>query len=38
MNRLALPLLILLAIAFTVAAAWYVLDRGFRVSDGTVAR
>lgn len=30
MNRLALPLIILLAIAAAVAAAWYALDRGFR--------
>ena len=33
MNRLALPLVILLAIAIAVAAAWYVLDRGFRNGD-----
>ena len=30
MKRLILPLVILLAIAAAVAAAWYVLDRGFR--------
>ena len=34
MNRLALPLVILLAIAIAVAAAWYVLNRGFRAGDG----
>lgn len=30
MNRLVLPLLLLLAIAAAVAGAWYVLDQGFR--------
>lgn len=35
MSRLALPLLILFAIAISVAAAWYVVDRGFRITDGT---
>ncbi len=30
MKRLILPLLVLFAIAAAVAAAWYVLDRGFR--------
>ena len=30
MKRLALPLILVLAIAAAVAAAWYVLDRGFR--------
>jgi Putative auto-transporter adhesin, head GIN domain len=34
MSRLVLPVLILLAIAFAVAAAWYVVDRGFRIGDG----
>ncbi len=36
MKRLALPLVILLAIAVAVAAAWFVLDRGFR--SGGAAR
>jgi len=35
MNRLVLPLVLLLAIAAAVAAAWFLLDRGFRQS-GTV--
>jgi putative autotransporter adhesin-like protein len=36
MRRLALPLVILLAIAFAVAAAWYVLERGFRAGDSAI--
>ena len=33
MNRLALPIVILLAIAAAVAGAWYFLDRNFRGSS-----
>ena len=34
MKRLVLPLLILIAIGIAIAAAWYVLDRGFRSGAG----
>ena len=36
MKRLALPLVLLLAVAAAVAAAWYVLDRGFAHRSGNV--
>lgn len=35
MKRLVLPLVVLLAIAAAVAAAWYTLDRGFRGGGAT---